>query len=224
MLAQQFGDPPAKVIPANHVVKLREQVGKNVTVQGLIESTGESKSGIQFLNFQSSELTAVCYRDNVARFTDGKPSVLYRNKVVELTGKVTLYRNKLQIELAKPSQIRIVTRAAAAPQGVELKKIGEDTWISPAGLRYRGRDPAGLTRVEHIKRHTRDEPNRAGPHGVFDGGSKVAFAVIDEAWNLATDKKLQPEREGDRSSYTVSMGRRIGYLGGQVGQKSDTRL
>ena len=90
--------------------------------------------------------------------------------------------------------------------------------MSPAGLRYQGRDPQQLTRVEHIMRHVRDQPNRDGPHGVFDGGKGIAFAVIDEAWALAQKKKLSPKREGDRSSYTIRMNRRVGYLGGTVGK------
>ncbi len=204
-------------IPAGNVVTLRENVGKTVTVRGRIDSTGESNSGIQFLNFESSELTAVCYRQNVARFTEGKPLVLYRNKQVQLTGKITLYRDKLQIELADPAQIQLVESVTASPRGVDLEQIGKDSWLSPAGLRYQGRDPEGLTRVEHIQRHVQDAPDRDGPHGVFDGGSRVAFAVIDQAWQLAQQKKLRPQREGDRSSYTVPMGRRIGFLGGRLG-------
>ena len=211
-------EQPADSIPARNVVTLRENVGKKVTVRGRVASTGESRSGHQFLNFANSELTAVCYPEHVAQFRDGKPSKTYREKHVELTGTVELYKNKLQIRLRAPAQIRIVTESTTpATKGIKLKKLGKETWLSPAGLRYHGRDPAGLTRVEHIERHVKDEPSRAGSHGVFDGGSDVAFAVIDEAWKTAQQRKLRPAREGDRSTYTVSMGRRIGYLGGRTG-------
>ena len=90
-------------------------------------------------------------------------------------------------------------------------------WLSPAGLRYQGRDPAGLSRIEHIGRHMADIPTRDGPHGVFDGGRERAFAVIDEAWKLAHARRLRPVAEGERSSYTVDMGRRVGFLGGRTG-------
>ncbi len=214
----QTDDQPASPIPANMVIKLRANLNKQVTVRGRVASTGQSRSGHQFLNFASSELTAVCYPEHVANFHDGKPAKIYRGKNVELTGKLELYKNKLQIRLRDPAQIRIVTApTASAAKGVKLKKIGKETWLSPAGLSYRGRDPAGLTRVEHIARHLKDQPTREGPHGVFDGGSEVAFAVIDEAWRIAQQRRLRPKKEGDRSSYTVSMGRRIGYLGGRKG-------
>ena len=103
------------------------------------------------------------------------------------------------------------------PQAVELKKIGTNTWLSPAGLKYQGRDPEGLTRVEHVLRHARDIPGRDGPHGVFDGGEDRVFAVIDEGWRLAQEKRIRPDVERDRSVYLIPMGRRIGYLGGQTG-------
>lgn len=205
-------------IPARNVVTLREHVGQATTVRGHVASTGQSRSGHQFLNFANSELTAVCYPQHTARFRSGKPADLYRDKHVELTGKVELYRNKLQIRFSDPSQIReVAPPKPAAVKGIKLKKVGKETWISPRGLRYTGRDPAGLTRVEHIQRHVQDHPSRDGPHGVFDGGSAVAFAVIDEAWQVAQLRKLRSRREGDRSSYTVAMGRRVGYLGGRSG-------
>jgi hypothetical protein len=105
-----------------------------------------------------------------------------------------------------------------SPATIKLKQLGPTTWLSPVGLRYAGRDPAGLTRLEHVARHFRDQPDRPGPHGVFDGGEGVAWAVIDEAWERAERQRLAPEREGDRSSFTVPMGRRIGYLGGRAGK------
>lgn len=207
-----------KRIAARNVVDLRQEVGRRVTVYGRIGRTAKSRSGLHFLNFADSELTAVCFRDDVKNFSKGGPATLYANKDVEVSGLLELYRGKLQIRVRGPDQVRIVERPREKPTaGVTLKKTGKDAWISPAGLQYRGRDPAGLTRVEHIGRHTRDIPNRDGPHGVFDGGQSVALAVIDEAWKLARQRKLRPNRERDRSSFTIRMNRRIGYLGGRSG-------
>lgn len=207
-------------ILARNVVALRQQVGKQATVYGLIDRTGKSKSGHQFLNFANSEFTATILSPDVGKFVDGAPVDLYANKQVEVTGKVELFKGKVQIRLQEPSQIRLFTPPAPAEIApVALKELGNNVWLSPAGLRYAGLDPAGLTRVEHVERHCRDIPDRDGPHGVFDGGSGVAFAVIDEAWQTAQENNLRAEREGDRSSYTVNLGRRIGYLGGSTGAR-----
>jgi hypothetical protein len=45
----------------------------------------------------------------------------------------------------------------------------------------------------------------------------VVFGVIDEAWRKVEQQKVRPTIEGDRSLYTVPMGRRVGYLGGRAG-------
>lgn len=208
-----------KRIKASNVVELRENASQRVTVYGRIESTGAASSGHNFLNFSGKQVTVFCHKNDVAKFKDGKPAEVYKGKDVEITGVLSLYQNKLQLKLTDPSHIKIIDLSATPKiKPIELREIGKDAWLSPAGLRYEGRDPQRLTRVEHIMRHVSDQPNRNGPHGVFDGGKGVAFAVIDEAWNLAQKKKLRPKNEGDRSSYTVRMNRRVGYLGGSLGK------
>ena len=215
-------------ILASHTAALRKQVGHEVTVVGRIARTGQSQGGMQFLNFADGELTVVCRSEDVANFQDGEPVEAYRGQDVEITGTVDLYRGKVQIRLREPSQIKVRKadeQAAAKSEPADgsstehftLRHVGDDVWLSPAGLRYQGRDPAGLSRVEHISRHLADIPSRDGPHGVFDGGRERAFAVIDEAWRLAHTRRLRPVAEGDRSSYTVDLGRRIGFLGGRTG-------
>lgn len=211
--------PKTKRIKATNVVELRDYADKRVTVYGKIESTGTASSGHNFLNFYGKQVAVFCHKNDVAKFKAGKPAALYKGKDVEITGDLSLYQGKLQLKLTDPAHIKIIDLGAAATiKPIELRQIGKDVWLSPAGLRYQGRDPQRLTRVEHIMRHVSDQPNRDGPHGVFDGGKGVAFASIDEAWKLAEKKKLRARREGDRSSYTVRMNRRVGYLGGKSGK------
>ncbi len=208
-------------VKASNSVALRELVGQEVTLYGTIASTGKSSGGHQFLNFYGNQVAVFCSKDDVAKFREGEPANLYKGKEVEVTGALSQFQGKLQLKLTDPANIRVVTTSSqpdTKPATVKLQPIGKEAWLSPAGLRYQGRDPDGLTRVEHILRHTRDIPERDGPHGVFDGGQDVAFAVIDEAWQIATEKKLRADVEGDRSSYSVRMGRRVGYLGGQTGK------
>ena len=216
------GQPPR--IKANNAVQLGEHVGRQVTVYGRVTRTStSSRSKHQFLNFYDDAVSVICLADDVERFDRDGPAELFEDKDVEITGTLERYRDKLQIKLREPSQIRIIGRpesggvSANAPKVVQLKKIGTDAWLSPAGLKYQGRDPEGLTRVEHVLRHARDIPSRNGPHGVFDGGEDRVFAIIDEGWRLAQEKRIRPEVERDRSVYLIPMGRRIGYLGGQTG-------
>lgn len=215
------GETKTQRVKATNTVELRQLVGQEVTAYGKVESTGKSSSGHQFLNFYGKQLSVFCGKDDVAKFKGGKPADRYKTKEIEVTGKLSLFKGKLQLKLTTPDNIRLLedTGGDSPAKTVELKQVGREAWMSPAGLRYQGHDPAGLTRVEHIGRHTRDIPDRDGPHGVFDGGQEVAFAVIDEAWELAEKKKLRPNVEGDRSSYLVRMNRRVGYLGGKTGKQ-----
>lgn len=216
-------EEPAKAqrVKATNVIALQDLAGKEVIVYGRIESTGEASSGHNFLNFYGKEVTVFCHKSDVSKFKDGKPASVFKDKDVEVTGELSLYKGRLQLKLTGPNRIKVIDLSAAnaaSVEPVELKQIGKDVWISPAGLRYQGHDPAGLNRVEHIIRHVRDIPDRDGPHGVFDGGKGIAFAVIDEAWKLAEKKKLPAKNEGGRSSYLVRMNRRVGYLGGTTGK------
>ena len=212
-------------VAANNTTQLRRSVGQQVIVRGKVSRTAKSRSGHHFLNFYSSEFTVVCFKEDVRRFAGGGPANIYRNKEVQVSGKLELFKNKPQIKLRRPQQIQLAradnkttSSGGEQPQPeFKLKQIGETSWVSPAGVRYIGLDPQGLTRVEHVLRHSRDEPKRAGSHGVFDGGKHGTLASIDAAWKLAQTKGIKPRREGNRSSLLVPMGKRVGYLGGQAG-------
>ena len=102
----------------------------------------------------------------------------------------------------------------------QLQDIGRGQKKSPAGLVY-GMGPGGEHRIAHIMRHGKDDPNRP-VHGVFDGDQNEVLQLIDDAYELikSKSKKVQSEREGDRMEYSISMDRRIGYIGGQKGKRT----
>ena len=76
-------------------------------------------------------------------------------------------------------------------------------------------------RLEHLRRHTKDQPSRPGKHGVFDGGMEGALVTIDKAYERAKKKqRTTKEISRDRTIYTVDMGRRVGYVGGRDGKNS----
>ncbi|MCA9196965.1 MAG: hypothetical protein KDA87_05475 [Planctomycetales bacterium] len=226
----------ASALSARNVVELRKHVGQEVVIEGKIGRTNTSSSGNHFLNFAASEFTAVCFKDDVAKFDSGGPAKLFDGKTVQVSGKLETYKGKLQLKLTSPKQISIIDGVQESvdhnessvanedePIGVGqvtyLKQIGDTHWLSPAGLEYRGRDPQGLNRVEHVLRHAQDIPDRDGSHGVFTGGVDRVFQTIDEAWKLAEKKRLKPDVQGNRSTLTVSMGRKVGYLGGRNGRQ-----
>jgi hypothetical protein len=113
---------------------------------------------------------------------------------------------------------------AASGSGEEstpfLREIRTDVFESPAGLQYGPGSEEGH-RLKHIMRHARDDPGRPGPHGVFDGGQSEILALLDEAWLLARDggPDVRTQQEDRRTIMTVNMGRRVGYVGGESGQR-----
>lgn len=225
-------------VAANNAVELQKAVGKSIIVHGKVSRASVSKSGHHFLNFYSSKLTVVCFKSDLGGFPAGGPAKLWKEKEIDVSGKLELFKGKPQIKLTKASQVKLTAAAGSSKSQnkfslrdvkvdgsssdksspkFELKQTGKLSWMSPAGLMYRGKDAAGLTRVEHVLRHAADQPQRRGSHGVFDGGDDSALALVDEAWELVKTRKIKPKKEGDRLAYTVPMGRRVGYLGGRNG-------
>lgn len=104
----------------------------------------------------------------------------------------------------------------------QLRDLGSKVWESAAGLKY-GPGSQEKHRLLHIMRHAEDQPKRPGKHGVFsgEGEQKKILALIDEAYlqALKGGRKVEKKQEGDRVVYTVDMGRPVGFIGGQVGNK-----
>lgn len=108
------------------------------------------------------------------------------------------------------------------PELGQLRDLGGKVWQSVAGLKY-GPGSQEKHRLLHIMRHAEDQPNRPGKHGVFAGNGerKKVLALIDEAYlqALKGGRNVQKKQEGNRVVYTVNLGRRVGFVGGQVGNK-----
>ncbi len=100
-----------------------------------------------------------------------------------------------------------------------LREVSRDRYLSPAGLMYTPGSAEGH-RLEHLRRHTEDDVGRPGSHGVFDGDMAGALATIDRAYERALKKQKTTVTEEDgRKIYTVDMGGRIGFIGGQTGKQ-----
>ncbi len=113
-------------------------------------------------------------------------------------------------------------KVAAADQSLLyglLKDLGGERYQSPAGLLYT-RGGAEGHRLDHLERHTQDDPSRPGKHGVFDGGMEGALKTIDRAYERAkTGQKTTKELDQGRTVYTVDLGSRVGYIGGRDGNR-----
>ena len=98
-----------------------------------------------------------------------------------------------------------------------LREVSADRFISPAGLLYTPGSAEGH-RLEHVRRHTENDPGRPGSHGVFDGGMEGMLQTIDQAYERAKKgQRTTKKTDQGRTIYTVDMGKRVGYVGGRDG-------
>ncbi len=99
-----------------------------------------------------------------------------------------------------------------------LVQAGVDTWRTKGGLLIKGKDPKGLTRLEHIMRHSIDMPNRP-KHGVFSIEKTGIIDLMDRTYNEIKKGSLKASKRGGNAAYTFRTGNDIGYLGGKEGQR-----
>ena len=99
---------PRTLTPAQARDHLGEQAtvcGKVVTARYAASARGEPT----FLNLDEPYpmpiFTVIIWREQRARF--GSPEILYRDKTICVTGKITSYRGDPQIEATDPKQITI---------------------------------------------------------------------------------------------------------------------
>lgn len=112
------------------------------------------------------------------------------------------------------------TNDVQKPAWGALTSIGRDRFESTAGLVY------NQYRIDHVMEHARDNPDKP-THGIFEvSKQEEVLALIDEAYSIARKKKppqVAIEDQGDRTTYTVNMNRKIGRSGGQSGARNGHR-
>jgi hypothetical protein len=76
-------------------------------------------------------------------------------------------------------------------------------------------------RLDHIAKHLRDEPDRPGSHGVFDGDMSAFLVAIDDAYKRAKGHaKGTKIRDDDGATILEApFDQPIGYLGGTEGAR-----
>ncbi|TWU42399.1 hypothetical protein [Novipirellula artificiosorum] len=100
-----------------------------------------------------------------------------------------------------------------------LREVSPRNYLSPSGLQYTPGSAEGH-RLEHLRRHTEDDPSRQGSHGVFDGEMEGALKTIEKAYQRAkSGQRTTKTTDQGRTIYTVDMGSRVGYVGGRDGNR-----
>lgn len=103
-----------------------------------------------------------------------------------------------------------------------LQDTGGKRYLSPAGLQYNPGSEEGH-RLKHVERHLKDDPNRPGKHGVFDGDMAQVIRWIDDAYTRGKRgaKGVRKSEEDGRTVYEVPFDQPIGYIGGRDGNRAN---
>ena len=130
----------AESVPVENNELLKSKIGQVVTVVGVPNAKSAiAASGHYFYNFDNSEFVVFCFKANTATFPeDKKPAALIGKKIL-VSGKVTLYKEKLQIAIRGPQDIALESAVPATP-AVEEKKPETpepEKQPAPAAPKYR---------------------------------------------------------------------------------------
>lgn len=101
-------------------------VGQTVYVSGRIVNVGSS-GRVNFLDFDHErppKFVGIVFRENLDKFP-GDLKSLYLNKLVEIRGLVTTYRDNPQIVISRPEQIRMLD---ALPKTESIGAKPQTTW------------------------------------------------------------------------------------------------
>ena len=104
--------PAGETIEATEIEKLKESVGKTVTVHGKVSGTIKANSGRMLINFEGAnrDFVAMITKENADAVNagfDGDVLKAVDGKTINVTGEVKLFKEKPQIEVSKPEQIAI---------------------------------------------------------------------------------------------------------------------
>ncbi len=103
-----------------------------------------------------------------------------------------------------------------------LKDAGREVYVSPAGLRYTRGSEEGH-RLKHIEKHLKDQPDRPGKHGVFDGDMAQVLRWIDDAYSRSKQgaKGVRKRDEDGRTVIEAPFAKPIGFIGGRDGKRTN---
>ncbi len=133
-------------------------------------------------------------------------------------------RTEKKIGEEKVRDAKAAEKDAKDPPGkLSLLSGTRDRFRSTAGLLYVPGSRDGH-RLKHVLKHAKDDLSKP-VHGVFngDGDRDQILAWIDIAYEKGRKggKGVDRKEENGRVVYTVDLGKKIGFVGGQVGKRKN---
>jgi hypothetical protein len=118
--ASQPAAAPGKPVEVTDLDTIKASVGKELTVHGKVSGTFKPQSGsVIIINFEGVNRTFVAVIDKsdfdaVNAAFGGDVAEAVKGKTLTITGPIKLYREKPQIVISKPEQVKVETDAPPA--------------------------------------------------------------------------------------------------------------
>lgn len=171
----------SQTIPAEEV---KNNVGKTVTVSGKVVDGAYLNSAYNkptLLNidkaFPNEIFTVVIYGEN-RRLFEYNPEEVLKGKIIVVTGKVTMYNGKPQIEVVKPNQIAFATAAIKPQIGKETKALSTGEVVLKSTVKLKSGPGVDYKNVSKLK-----------------PGSVIKVLHTDEGWSYVTVTKNQGKED-----------------------------
>ena len=180
---------PGQVIPW---YKAPLHVGRTVTVEGYVERA-TNIGNLTFINFSDvrSHFCIVAFKDMYDFAPNGDPAN-YNNKTIQVTGRITMYRGKPQIEVRGKDQIKQVkTHKTPLPLGFTMPNI-----MPPPTIRMPGEAPNQIVPWNQAKNHIGKEITIQGKVILTKDIGNLTFLNFttdwDDAFHIAVMKDAYP--------------------------------
>jgi hypothetical protein len=108
---EETAETPAVDLPifeAAATGDLKAKEGQKVTIYGATIDSGKSQSGTNFVNFKDAEFYLIAFKSDLEPFKEGEPADLFDGKRIVVTGVISIYKDKPQIKLTSPDQVRLL--------------------------------------------------------------------------------------------------------------------
>lgn len=126
------------ILSATDTDGLKAKDGQKVIVWGKTEGSGKSQSGTNFVNFEGAEFYLITFKSDLTPFKDAEPADTYDEKRIVVTGVVSVYKDKPQIKLTDPEQVKVLKEdeawpTAPAPESETTAETNTATKPAPEG-------------------------------------------------------------------------------------------
>lgn len=121
-LSPSIADESQIYLKAGDTDAILEKEGQKCIVYGNTKNSSKSASGTSYVNFDGAEFYLVTFKSDLDGFEDGEPHEAFDGKRIAVEGVISIYKDRPQIKLTAPGQVRILEEDEVFPPLGEEKE------------------------------------------------------------------------------------------------------